>query len=100
MEKTEKPESSRKSVKPGKITTETPTTKTVAAKTSRTKTAKVKVPDEPIPPISPVLREELVATAAYFLAEKRGFVPGFELQDWLEAEGALKKLPSSRGRNG
>ena len=23
---------------------------------------------------------------AYFKAEKRGFQPGFELQDWLEAE--------------
>jgi hypothetical protein len=28
----------------------------------------------------------LVARAAYFLAEKRGFAPGGELQDWVEAE--------------
>jgi hypothetical protein len=27
-----------------------------------------------------------VATAAYFLAQKRGFEPGHELDDWLAAE--------------
>jgi hypothetical protein len=27
-----------------------------------------------------------IATAAYFKAEARGFQPGRELQDWLEAE--------------
>jgi hypothetical protein len=31
-------------------------------------------------------RESLVAQAAYFRAEKRGFAPGGELQDWIEAE--------------
>lgn len=29
---------------------------------------------------------EMVAVAAYYKAEKRGFSPGRELQDWLEAE--------------
>jgi hypothetical protein len=28
----------------------------------------------------------LVEEAAYYKAEKRGFTPGYELQDWLEAE--------------
>jgi hypothetical protein len=28
----------------------------------------------------------MIAEAAYYRAEKRGFVPGGELQDWLEAE--------------
>ena len=27
-----------------------------------------------------------IAEAAYFKAERRGFLPGLELQDWLEAE--------------
>ena len=27
-----------------------------------------------------------IAVRAYFKAEKRGFVPGHELDDWLEAE--------------
>jgi hypothetical protein len=31
-------------------------------------------------------REARVATAAYFRAEKRGFEPGHELEDWLAAE--------------
>lgn len=30
-----------------------------------------------------------VATAAYFRAERRGFVPGYELEDWLTAERQL-----------
>lgn len=27
-----------------------------------------------------------ISKLAYFKAEKRGFVPGYELNDWLEAE--------------
>lgn len=29
---------------------------------------------------------EIIAEAAYFLAEKRGFLPGEDLADWLQAE--------------
>jgi hypothetical protein len=28
----------------------------------------------------------MIAAAAYFLAEKRGFAPGHEVEDWLTAE--------------
>jgi len=31
-------------------------------------------------------REALIATAAYYRAEKRGFRPGHEIEDWLAAE--------------
>jgi Protein of unknown function (DUF2934) len=31
-------------------------------------------------------REALIATAAYYRAQKRGFQPGHELEDWLAAE--------------
>ena len=31
-------------------------------------------------------RERRIAIAAYLRAERRGFAPGFELEDWLEAE--------------
>jgi hypothetical protein len=31
-------------------------------------------------------REALIATAAYYRAEKRGFDPGYEQEDWLAAE--------------
>jgi hypothetical protein len=34
----------------------------------------------------PANREASVASAAYFLAEKRDFSPGHELEDWLAAE--------------
>jgi hypothetical protein len=30
-----------------------------------------------------------IALAAYFIAEKRGFAPGHELDDWLAAEAAV-----------
>ena len=31
----------------------------------------------------------MIEEAAYFLAEKRGFSPGRELDDWLEAESRI-----------
>jgi hypothetical protein len=42
-------------------------------------------------------QESMVATAAYFLAEKRGFQAGHEIDDWLAAEAAISamKLPST-----
>jgi hypothetical protein len=36
--------------------------------------------------ISPEERHDRVANAAYLRAEDRGFLPGAELQDWLDAE--------------
>ena len=32
-----------------------------------------------------------IALAAYFIAEKRGFEPGHELDDWLAAEAAVER---------
>lgn len=32
-------------------------------------------------------RDTKIAELAYFKAESRGFAPGHELEDWLEAEG-------------
>ena len=37
------------------------------------------------------LRHQMIATAAYFIAEQRGFVPGHEAQDWYAAEAAIDK---------
>ncbi|MGA7980170.1 MAG: DUF2934 domain-containing protein [Chromatiaceae bacterium] len=34
-------------------------------------------------------RERRIREAAYFKAEQRGFAPGYELDDWLEAEAEL-----------
>jgi hypothetical protein len=51
---------------------------------------------EPRPQSGPAInaqeREMLIARAAYFRAEKRGFVPGSELQDWVEAEAEVLRL--------
>jgi hypothetical protein len=44
------------------------------------------------PSISAQERQMLVARAAYFRAEKRGFAPGGELQDWVEAETEVLQL--------
>jgi hypothetical protein len=35
------------------------------------------------------LRRELIAQAAYYRAERRGFQPGNEADDWLAAEGEI-----------
>lgn len=35
-------------------------------------------------------RERLVRERAYFRAQQRGFVPGYEVEDWLEAERELE----------
>jgi hypothetical protein len=38
--------------------------------------------------------EAMVAEAAYYKAEHRGFAPGFEMDDWLEAERELAAVAS------
>jgi len=35
------------------------------------------------------VRRQLVAAEAYFLAERRGFAAGHELEDWIAAEAAV-----------
>ncbi len=39
--------------------------------------------------IDPDVRRQLVAAEAYFLAERRGFAAGHELEDWVTAEAAV-----------
>jgi hypothetical protein len=34
-------------------------------------------------------RRAMIAEAAYYRAERRGFAPGFELEDWLLSENEL-----------
>jgi len=42
--------------------------------------------------VGPKERRHRIAEAAYLRAEHRGFLPGCELQDWLEAEAEVDKL--------
>ena len=34
----------------------------------------------------------MIAEAAYYLAERRGFEPGHEFEDWVAAEGEIQCL--------
>lgn len=43
----------------------------------------------PVSGIDPELRHRMIAEAAYFLAERRGFSGGDPVQDWLEAEAEI-----------
>lgn len=36
--------------------------------------------------IDPDMFRQMIAERAFFKAEKRGFAPGHEMDDWLEAE--------------
>lgn len=36
--------------------------------------------------VGPEVRACMIAEAAYFRAQRRGFAPGHELEDWLAAE--------------
>lgn len=37
-------------------------------------------------------RQSMIAEAAYYHAEKRGFAPGWEIEDWLAAEKEIDAL--------
>jgi hypothetical protein len=49
-------------------------------------------PCEPGIEVSPEERHEMVAVAAYFLAERRGFLPGMERQDWCQAAATIDQM--------
>lgn len=36
-------------------------------------------------------RQAMIAEAAYYRAERRGFAPGHELEDWLRAEAEIAR---------
>lgn len=39
-------------------------------------------------------RDLMIAIAAYYRAEHRGFAPGCELEDWLAAEAEIEARPA------
>lgn len=42
---------------------------------------------------------EMIAEAAYYRAQKRGFAPGAEAEDWIQAEAeVLEKVRASQTR--
>ena len=45
-------------------------------------------------------RHLMIREAAYFLAQHRGFLPGLELEDWLQAEKDIDAALAAAQRNG
>ena len=58
--------------------------KSTPAKSSASRKKEVPVPVHVAP--SQEMINQMIEEAAYFLAEKRHFAPGFDEQDWLEAK--------------
>lgn len=56
------------------------------------KSTKSTRPDAALTESSPEERWKVIAEAAYHKAEKRGFAPGNELRDWIEAEKEIDTL--------
>ena len=48
--------------------------------------------------ISPDELRKLISEAAYYRAKKRGFAPGHELEDWIQAEAEVMGRLGAPGR--
>lgn len=46
--------------------------------------------------ISPDELRKLISEAAYYRAKKRGFAPGHELEDWIQAEAEVMRRLDGR----
>jgi hypothetical protein len=61
------------------------------------KSAVAQIAPTPARFVEPEHRAGLIAEAAFFRAEKRGFSPGHEMEDWLAAESEVDaKLMSAK----
>jgi len=69
---------------------ETKTKSTVGAN------AKSEGTDSAQPTDSSEERRDCIAKAAYFRAQTRGFLPGCELEDWVQAEAEIVALEQTR----
>ena len=61
----------------------------------RTEAAKPAAPASTVPirnSVSEDARRAMIAQAAYLRAERRGFAPGAELEDWMAAEAEVDAL--------
>jgi hypothetical protein len=64
-------------------------TTTVKAATTEAKPKKAPAKKAVAIAVSPEHRYHMIATAAYYLAERRGFAGGYEMQDWITAEAEI-----------
>lgn len=51
----------------------------------------------PVPSERTLSREQLIAEVAYYRAEQRGFEPGDDIRDWLDAEAEVKSREAASG---
>ena len=66
--------------------------------------SETQAPEQPEPPaeesaqgeIDPQVRHRMISEAAYRLYARRGYVEGFELEDWLQAEAEVDRQLGSR----
>jgi hypothetical protein len=71
--------------------------KTVAKKVAPAKAAAAAAKRPPKAAASaPADRESLVRMAAYLRAERRGFAPGYEIEDWLAAEAEVNERQEAK----
>ena len=47
--------------------------------------------------VSPEERYHMITTAAYYLAERRGFCGGYEMHDWISAEADIDAMLKAKG---
>ena len=47
--------------------------------------------------VSPEELRKLISEAAYFRAQQRGFAPGYELEDWIQAEAEVMQRLNRAG---
>lgn len=95
--KTEKTTKTRTATKPSSKQSEPPKTqqpkkvqqpnKVEQPKAAVSGKAEVPAPDKQ--PVTPLERMRMIADAAYYRAQERGFVSGNPLEDWIEAERAI-----------
>jgi hypothetical protein len=55
-------------------------------------------PAEVIPEVGSDERQRMIEETAYYKAERRGFAPGWEAQDWAESEREIDDMLRSQGR--
>ncbi|WP_211164045.1 MULTISPECIES: DUF2934 domain-containing protein [Zoogloeaceae] len=68
------------------------------AKSTSTSNAAQESVAEKNPPVTAEERYRMIAEAAYFRAEKSGFVGGNVAEDWLEAEAEIDRMLKEQGR--
>ena len=48
--------------------------------------------------LSQETRSKMIEVAAYFIAQRRGFEPGHDVEDWLKAEAQIDAKEPAAGR--